>query len=382
MTRLRTALLTLALATTASTATAQSFFYVGPAGGDFFDEMNWNDAADGTGSAPVGDPLIDDAANAIALDLVIDGDTVVANGQVDFGTGSLTLLAGSAFSVTGSGNDLDINDESTFSATGATIDIDDFAQLGGNVSLTGSSTLTASDDINFFGSLTIADSMIESTGDDIEFRSESTIVSITGSDFLVSNTGTGGGFDQVIYFRTSTNDIFDSTFRGGRFGVITDGPGTTTLVEATDSEFLFDGDVEQIFSSSDGGIHQFALKGDSTLVADQLESGIALFIDDSSTATFTDDLLDDDGDSWFTENALARLDSFEAQLILANAQSADTSSRVFDGVNLTTYALSPGNFSPSDWDGVSAVTLRLVPEPSSALLAGLVAVAFVTRRHG
>lgn len=357
------------------------FFFVGPAGGDFFDENNWNSAADGTGMIPAGDPLLDDAANAIGLDLVIDGDTVTAAGEVDFGVGSLTLLSGSSFSVTGSGNDLDINDDSTLSATGAVLDIDDFAQLGGSVSLTGSA-LTASDDINFFGNVTIADSMIESTGDDIEFRSESSVVSITGSEFLVSNTGTGGGFDQVIYFRTSTDDIADSTFRGGRFGVLTDGPGTTTLVEATDSTFEFDGDIENIFTSSDGGVHQFALKGDSTLVADQLESGIALFLDDSSTATFTDDLLDDDGDSWFTDNALARLDSFDAQLIFANDQTADTSSRVFDGVNLTTYALSPGNFSPDDWDGVSAVTLRLVPEPTSlAVVASLLTLVAGSRRR-
>lgn len=367
----------------ATPAAAQDFFYVGAPGGDFFDESNWNDAADGTGNPLAGDPLIDDDGNAIGVDLVIDGDTVVANGQVDFGIGSLTLLPGSSFSVTGSGNDLDINDDSTLSATGATIDVDDFAQLGGVVSLTGSSTLTASDDINFFGTVTIADSMIESTGDDIEFRSESTVVSITGSDFLASATGSGGGLNQVIYFRTSTNDIFDSTFRAGRFGVITDGPGTTTSVVLNDSTVNVDGDIDPIFASSDGGVHQLTLAGDSVLIADQLET-VALFVQDGSSATFTDEsdgIPDDDGDSWLTDNALVRLDSFEASVTFETDQTADTRSRVFDGVNGTTYALSPGNFSPSDWDGVSGVTLRLVPEPAAATLIGLMLAMAAARRR-
>lgn len=367
-----------AFCATAPLAYGVDFFYVGASGGDFFDESNWNDAADGSGSMLAGDPLMDDVANAIAIDLIIDGDNVLAAGQVDFGTGSLTMTAGSIFEVSGSGNDLDLNDDTTTSITGATLIVDDFIQLGGMVTLNGAS-LTASDDINFHGQISIIDTMVESTGDDIEFRNTATITAITGSDFLVSATGSGGGLSEVIFFRASTPEILDSTFRGGRFGVITDGSGTTTLVRATDSTFEFDGDIETIFASSDGGIHQLLLSGNSSIIADQLEI-VALFLDDSATATFTDDTADSDGDSWLTDNALLRLDSTSASVTFQNDQTADTRSRIFNGLNFTTYAAAPGGFDPSSWDGISAVTLRLVPEPTSAILCASLLLCLTTAR--
>lgn len=375
-----------AMAAFPAVLSAQPFFYVGPAGGDFFDQGNWNDSADGLGAFLAG-PVIDGGTGAIEHALVVDGDNVSAAGDVDFGMGSLMLGPGAALSLGsgeitfGSGSSL-VMDQSSLS-----VDAGGSGQVefngGSTVSLTGAS-VTASDDIFFRGELTIAGSMIESTGDDIEFQSSATVNSITDSDFLASSTGTGGGFDQVIYFRTSTDDVFGSTFRGGRFGVLTDGVGTTTDFEATDSIFEFDGDVENIFSSSDGGVHRFYLHGSSRLVADQLESGIGLFLSDNSTATFTDDLADDDGDSWLTENALVRLDSTGASLTFLNDQTADIRSRIFNGLVPTTYAIDPSGFSPTDWDGVSAVTLRVVPEPGSALLAvvSCLGLAAPRRRRG
>ncbi|TWT77288.1 hypothetical protein Pla123a_19450 [Posidoniimonas polymericola] len=366
---------------------AQPFYYVGPAGGDFFDQANWNDSADGLG-AFLATPVIDGGTGAIELAFIVDGDTVSAGADVDFGMGSLTLGPGASLGV-GSGG-LVFGSGSSFIMDQASLAVDaggsgQIAFNGGSsISLSGSS-VTASDDIFFRGELTIAGSMIESTGDDIEFQSSAMVVSINDSDFLASSTGSGGGFDQVIYFRTSTDAVFGSTFRGGRFGVLTDGVGTTTLFEATDSIFEFDGDVENIFASSNGGVHQFSLLGDSRLVADQLQSGIALFLGGNSTATFTDDLDDADGDSWLTDNALVRLDSTGASLTFANDQTADTRSRIFNGLAPTTYALDPSGFSPNDWDGVSAVTLRLVPEPGSAVLAilgGLGLAAAGRRRAG
>jgi hypothetical protein len=370
--------------TLAPSTLSQTYFFVGPSGGDFFDENNWNDQADGLG-AFLATPVIDAGTGDIEHTLVIDNDTVGAAGDVLFGMGSLSLGNGSTLNVTV--GELVFGSGSSFMMDSAALSVDagGSGQIefnsGSLVSLAGSSVV-ASDDIFFRGEVSVTDSTVESTGDDIEFQSSSIVNSIAGSDFLVSNTGTGGGFDQVIYFRSSTSGIMNSTFRGGRFGVLTDGPGTTTLIEATDSSFLFDGDVENIFSSSDGGVHQFSLLGDSTLVADQLESGIALFLGGNSTATFTDDLADDDGDSWFTENALVRLDTFGARLVLSNDQAADSRSRVFNGQTFTTYALDPNGFTPSTWDGVSAVQLRLfVPEPSTAILFGLATIALFSARR-
>lgn len=364
-------------------ALSQPFYFVGPAGGNFFDQGNWNDMADGTG-AFLATPVIDGGTGNIELDFVIDDDSVNAAAAVGFGAGSLMLGAGSSLTV--SGADITFGSGSSFGMSSASLVVDGGSSgqiafnSGSSVSLTGS-TVTASDDIFFRGELSISGSMIESTGDDIEFQSSSIVNLIAGSEFLASNLGSGGGFDQVIYFRSSTDAIFDSTFRGGRFGVLTDGPGTTTHVQATDSTFLFDGDVENIFASSDGGIHQFSLLGDSRLVADQLESGIALFLNGTSNATFTDDLADGDGNSWFTENALARLDSPTASLTFLNDQSADTRGRVFNGLAFTTYAIAPDGFRPSDWDGVSAVTLRLVPEPVAATLAMVAVMGLAAARR-
>ncbi len=356
----------------APSASAMDFFYVGPSGGSFFDTMNWNDAPDGSG-AFLATPVIDGGTNLVEHSLVIDGDSVLAGTGLSFGMGSLSLGLGSALTV--SGNDLIFGSGSSLTSNGASLIVNgagDNGQvqfnLGSTVSLT-DTTLTATDDLFFRGSIAIADSMLESRQDDIEFQSDASIVSITGSDFLASGTGAGGGLNQVIYFRTSTDQVFDSTFRAGRFGVVTDGVGTTTDVKMTDSSIHVDGDIDNIFASSDGGVHRLTLAGDSSTIADQLQI-VAMFLQDSSSATFTDDA-DADGDTWLTNNALVRLDSLGASVTFEQSQLLDARSRVFDGINLTTYALSPGNFSPSDWDGMSAATIRLIPEPSTIALAAL-----------
>lgn len=371
----------LLLGVCAERVSAMDFYYVGPSGGDFFDVGNWNDSPDGLG-AFLATPVIDGGTGDIEHSLIIDGDTVTAAADVDFGMGSLQMTFGSGLTVTGS--EITFGAGSTFNAIGASLVVDGGASgqiefnSGSNATITGS-TVTASDDIFFRSTIAITDSMIESTGDDIEFQSDSVITSIVGSDFLASGTGSGGGLNQVIYIRSTTDQIFGSTFRAGRFGVLTDGPGTTTDVKMTDSTINVDGDIDNVFASSDGGVHRLTLAGDSTLIADQLET-IALFLQDGSTATFIDDA-DDDGGTWLTNNSLVRLDSYDASVTFVNDQLLDARSRVFDGLNLTTYALSPGNFSPSDWDGMSAATLRLVPEPASLLLVALGCGLFASSRR-
>lgn len=373
----------LAVCLLAAQSSFGQFFFVGPAGGDFFDAGNWNDQADGLGSF-LATPVVDAGTGDIEHAFVVDGDMVNAAADVDFGMGSLLLDTGSALTLSGSEITFGTGSSFTMSGSSLTVDGGSTGQVefnsGSLVSLSDASVL-ATDDIFFRGEVSIADSTIESTGDDIEFQSDSIITSITDSDFLASSVGTGGGFNQVIYIRSSTDQIFDSTFRGGRFGVLTDGAGTTTDVKMTDSSILVDGDIDNIFSSSNGGVHRLTLDGASTLVADQLET-VALFLDGTSTATFTDDLADDDGDSWLTDNSLVRLDSTGASVTFDFDQTTDVQSRVFDGINLTTYALSPDNFTPSDWDGSSAATLRLVPEPSTlAFMASVLTLAVGSRRR-
>lgn len=356
----------------APSASAIDFYFVGPSGGNFFDTMNWNDAPDGSG-AFLAAPVIDAVTSAVEHSLVIDGDSVLASTGLSFGMGSLSLGTGSLLTV--SGNDLVFGSGSSLTTNGASVVVNaagDNGQMlfnaGSTVSLTGS-TLTATDDFFFRGTTTIDGSMIESLGDDIEFQSSASIVSITGSSFLASGTGAGGGLNQVIYFRTSTDQIFDSSFRAGRFGVVTDGPATTTDVKMTDSLIHVDGDIDNVFASSNGGVHRLTLAGDSEAIADQLQI-VAMFLGDTSSATFTDDA-DDDGGTWLADNALVRLDSLGASVTFEQSQPNDARSRVFDGINSTTYALSPGNFSPNDWDGMSAATIRLVPEPTCLVLVAM-----------
>lgn len=359
---------------------AQPYFFVGPAGGDFFDEANWNDSADGTGNALPGDPLMDDTSNAIDVDLIIDGDNVVAAGQVDFGIGSLTMTAGSTFEVSGSGNDLDLNDDTTTSITDSTLIVDDFIQLGGSVSLSGAN-LTASDDINFLGQISVANSRVESTGDDIEFRDDATILSMTSSVFIASSLGTDGSFNQSVIMQTTFTAV-DSTFIGGQLGI--DG-AVETNVTAIDSTFEFTGDMNNVFSSSSTGIHRVFLGGNSTLEADQIEDGILLALQDSAQATFIDDADDDDDDgqpdTWIITNALVRLDSPNASLTFLNDAEIDVRNRVFNGQVPTTYALAPETFFPSNWNGTDAVTLRIVPEPTSMLLLVVSLGLVATRRQ-
>lgn len=373
-------LLSVSLGLACQSTLAQPYFFVGPSGGDFFDEANWNDAADGTGNILPGDPLMDSTSNAIGVDLVIDGDSVVAAGQVDFGIGSLTLQAGSTFEVSGSGNDLDLNDDTVTSITDATLIVDDFIQLGGSVSLDGAN-LTASDDINFLGQISVANSRVESTGDDIEFRDDATILSMTGSEFIASSLGTDGTFNQSVIMQTSFSAT-NSGFVGGQLGI--DG-AIETNVTATDSTFEFTGDLNNVFASSSTGIHRLFLDGSSTLEVDQIEDGILLALQDSAQATFIDDADDDDNDgqpdTWIITNALVRLDSRDASVTFLNNAEIDVRSRIFNGPAATTYALTPSVFSPTDWNGTDAVTIRIVPEPVSGLLILFAGIGFAFVRQ-
>ncbi|TWT47764.1 hypothetical protein [Botrimarina hoheduenensis] len=356
----------LALLSAAPHALGMDFFYVGPSNGNFFDAANWNDQADGLG-AFLSTPVIDGVTGEIEHALVIDNAAVLAGASVVFGGGSLTMNTGAGLTVSGG---FDIQGAASLTMTGAALSANSGAtgqiefSSGSTVSISGS-MVTASDDIFLRGFTTIADSMFESTGDDIEFRDTATIVSISGSDFFASGMGTTD-FNQFIILQTPSMTVSSSSFRGGLLGI--DGE-TVTAVRAIDSSFVFSGDVENAFASSSVGVHTLSLEGTSTLEADQLEEGVALFLKGSSTATFIDSLADADGDSWLTGGASVRLDSFDASLVFPSDQITDVRNRVFNGLASTSYALSPGTFSPNNWDGFSAVTLQIVPEPMTGVLA-------------
>ncbi|QDU89223.1 hypothetical protein Pla175_26100 [Pirellulimonas nuda] len=366
---------------------AIDFYFVGPSGGDFFDSGNWNDQPTGLG-AFLATPVVDAGTSLIEHSLVIDGDTVGAATEVRFGMGSLLMDAGALLNVTGTtsgtlaftfgpGGSFTMNNSALNVQNGASGQI----SLGsGSTSSFVGATVTASDDIFFRGATSIVGSAFESTGDDIELQDSATFSAITGSSFFASSTGPGGDFDQFIIFQAPTIDITGSSFRGGLLGI--DGTTTTTVV-ATDSTFDFAGDVENAFASSSTGTHLLTLAGTSTLVADQIEEGVALFLKDTTTATFIDDTVDSDLDGWITSGALVRLDSPQARLVLQSAQNVSNASRVFNGVTSTTYAATPQFFVPSGWNGSDAVTLSIVPEPSCLLLVvGFIGAVACCRRVG
>ena len=368
----------------ASAAHAMDFFYVGAPAGDFFDSANWNDQADGLGAA-LTSPIIDVSTTKIEHSLVIDGDMVAAGAEVDFGLGSLLIDTGSVFDITG--GKLDFDSGSSFTMAGSTLNVgvgssgaanqislDD----GSNLSLTGA-TVTAGDDIFLRGTLSIINSSLESTNDDVEIRETASVTTISGSSFTASNVGSGGGLNQLVILQTSTTAITDSFFRGGRLGI--DGSGTTQIT-ATDSIFDFDGDIENAYTSSGGGIHILTLAGNSTLEGDQLEEDVKIFLKDSSQVTLKDDLLDSDGDSWINDNSFVRIDSPDAALHLLNPQNTDTRAKVFNGQTFTTYSADSSVFSPNNWNGTDAVTLTIVPEPTSAaLVVVLMGLATMGRRR-
>lgn len=352
------ALMTVSLSLATSTTWAQTYFFVGPSGGDFFDELNWNTAADGTGMSPVGDLIPDDSTGAISLDLIIDGDTVEAAGQVDFGTGSLTLEAGSMLSITGNDNDLDINSDSSFSMTDATLSVFDIANFEGVSIFNGGSVTSVSDDIAF------QDNFIN--------------LAIDGTTFTA--------FDN-IYFDGFAGSIANATFNSG------DRLGVRNEVQITMVDTFIDvaggtGDVDSVFGVAGAG-STVTLTGDSTLIADSVEEGADLVLLGNTLAqmgaggeriVFSNELLPPDLDQ-----STITIGSFGVTLeVVASIQVdvIDAREYLINGFTGLTYAQDSSTWNVTNWNGIDPVTLRIVPEPAGALLAalGLAAVRLRTRR--
>ncbi len=352
-------------------ATAQ-FYFTGPSGGDFFDELNWTANPDGTGANPAAASIEPGAASAIAVPLIIDGDDVMANDHVDFGAGSLDLQAGSVLTISSATGtvDLDINAATTF-----TMD---------------SATLNVGDDIFFGGTQSIANSIINTldlTEGDVQLQVPST--DITGTTFNVG--------DDMIFGAASYGTIDGNTFNSndnmwfsGSAAVITNStlsPGDRLGIQ-TSTPLLIDsivtingggGDLEDVFDDGTGVNSVLTVAGNTSVALDQLQEGVALTLDDSSTAIF----LNDDA---ITETppagtSLVTMASFDATVTFP-LQNVDLSTAVFNGMTGLSYADDPSAWNVTDWNGVDAVTLQLaVPEPSGlAMLLSLIVLACFRRK--
>lgn len=327
-----------------SWAQAQTFYYTGSFGGDFFNESNWNSLPGGGGASPLAGTI--EPSIGYTLDLVIDGDNVTASGpdgfSLDIGAGGgLTLLSGSDLQVT---NDF-FNAQFELS-TGATLNFTD-AVLG------------VDDDIFLRGTSVFSGGTVETFADDLEFRSEANgTVTIVGTTFNV---------DDSIIFETEFSPATQNTITGATFNT----PGRIGLrhfnVTVTDTDFVATGDVENVFTTDlDDATGTLTLLGESTLSADQVQEGVKLRLGGSSMATFDNVANDDDELSWFTQSSTVTLDSPDAVLTLINTQVESAAAKVINGVTGQTYASEPSTWNVATWNGLDGITLSITSVPSES----------------
>ncbi len=345
-----------------------SYFYVGLPLGDFFDESNWNSAADGSGIAPPAGAI--DPGVAIGEALIIDGDNVSANGTVEL-AGSLMVQPLSFLDIN-SGGGLEVLGTASFSLNAATLTVlggatsqVDF-NAGSNVSISDGS-ITAEDDIFIRGSFSSVNGIYESLADDIEVWDGSS-ATISDSSFTVADS---------LILRASNSSITRSNFSvAGRIGI------EANHVTVVDTVMAAVSDLEDVFTS--GPVTgTLTIDGTSVFSADQVQEGVSLIINDAAIATLTNEDAADQP-TWITDGSLVTLNSTDATLILLNNQSEDARMFVVNGLNGMTYAQAPQSFLPSDWNGTDAVTLRTVPEPVCQLwcwLGGWLAIATAGRRR-
>ncbi len=322
---------------------AQTFFYTGAPGGDFFDETNWNDMADGSGLSPVGDLIPDDSAGAIALDLIIDGDSVVAAGQVDFGTGSLSLLGGAVLDMTASGSIIDFNADSSFTLTDSVLTADDDIVMEGVVILTGGSVTSLNDDVEFQDALT---------------------VTVDGTTFAAGDNAFFDAFSGSIV-NASITSADRLGLRQNAAVVVTD-----TMIDVQGGN----GDVDDVFDTAGTG-SSLTLLGASTLLADTVEEGVDLVLGGSSVAT-----LGGNGVEILDNGSTATLLT-TAAILQVNAITNDPRAFIINGLTGQSYADDPSTWNVTSWNGTDPVALQIIPEPATAvMLLGGVFAGVLRRR--
>lgn len=328
------------------TGFSQTFFFTGGADSDFFNEANWTVNSDGTGGSIGSDLLMDSSTNAIGLDLIVDGDAVTANGQVDFGTGSLTLLDGSIFSITATDADLDINTDSTFSMTNSTLIVEDI--------------------VNFEGTSNFVGGTVRSITDDIAFQDNFVNLSIDGTSFTA--------FDN-IYFDGFAGDITNASFDSGdRLGM-----RNSVGVVMSDTDIIINGgagDMDDVFGTSGGG-SSLTLLGSSTFVADTVEEGADLILGGSTVAT-----MGAGGQRILGDGSTITINSFDV-VLNTSLVVEDARDFLINGTTGLSYSADSSTWNVTNWNGVDAVSLNIVsvPEPNSLLFGMMMLSAVAIRRQ-
>ncbi len=346
------------------------FTFTGAADNDFFNVANWDDGIGGNPTA-----IVDPVTMEIEQCLQINGSAVQAAAAVEFGSGSLMMMAGAMLEVTSgevnfnAGSMLNMAD-SSIQVTGGTAG--QFNLNSGSTGfITGNSTVIAADDITFRGNATLNGATVTSTGDDVEFWETGTL-NISNSNFT---TDPG----QVTFFKDAASgsvsyNLTDSTITTGRVSIENE-----VFVTLLDSIINADGDIEEALDGNSTNPGTLILNGNSSATADQIEHSIRLILNDTSRATFTDDN-DADGDSWILNDSSVTLNTVDNLLTIVNSFVADARSDVFDGRSNLSYAANPSAWDPSTWNGLDAVQLSLVPEPSGWLLLGMAGMLLTRRR--
>lgn len=326
---------------------AATFFYTGPSGGDFFTESNWNSLPACGGTSPLAGEI--DEGVEFTHELIIDGasvsafgnDLVPGNGVIvlDIGAGGmLSLLNGSDLQVTNTlfNAQFELSTGGTFNLMNSTLGVDDDIFWRGTSSFFGGSVETFADDMEFISSDITVNGTVFTSDDSTIFRAE--ITPAAGSSII------GATFNSAA-----------------RIGI------REFNVTVTDSHFNVTGDVEDLFSTDlDTATAALTLRGDSTLIADQVQEGVRLILEDSAVATLTN-VADPDELTWFTQDSTkAILNSPNAQLVLLNPQTESSATKIFNGVTGQSYDADSSTWNPTTWNGTDAVTLSITSTPANA----------------
>ena len=353
--------------------TPSAYTFVGGDGGDFTLAANWEDA-DGN-PLPADISTVDNQATT-PYTLVVDGDLIGGNRtvtatyteQIQFGLhGSLEIINGATVNLTNTDTAL------------ATLDFDP----GSGLKITGGSSLIINDDLLFDGVLYMENGSLSSTGDDIEFQDEYDATIINSTVFAEDNLIFENAMGNVIGSSFETNDRFSIRYDSD--------------IRLTDTNIDVAGDVEPVFTFSDGEGTSLTLAGTSTLRTDSISEGTDLVLEDTAFASLGSLDLDPTSSTANPRSTMTGTNQANdfgyvgedyASMIIVSSPLAEIELRfnvdadesgspgdpgvldirdlIVDGTTGLTYNEDPTAWNVTDWDGLSALeSLRLaapVPE--------------------